>query len=219
MSKGVSHQSEFTSVNILRVEGLAYALDVTPQDVASQAVSPGDMIAFKVTLILEVSVLSLILNDMLPATSDDPPVIATFFIGIFMFMVLGILENALIVYLKEKKPKLLFFKDRKGMNRFLRKKTEDPVIIPGSVADETSMENKQIDGATLPETDNANSLVLLKQLSMELQQIRKHLVLEGNQVESVLEEKAFLLMEKGLCYIRLVLSICFLIYIIIKWRQ
>lgn len=46
-------------------------------------------------------------------------------------MVIGILENALIMYLKEKKPKFLFFKDRKGMNRSLRKKTEDPVIIPG----------------------------------------------------------------------------------------
>lgn len=37
--------------------------------------SPAEMIAFKMTLILENSVLSLILNEMLPATSDNPPVI------------------------------------------------------------------------------------------------------------------------------------------------
>ncbi|XP_060108086.1 5-hydroxytryptamine receptor 3A-like [Heteronotia binoei] len=103
-----------------------FLLDIA---ISFTSVSPGDMIAFKVTLILEVSVLSLILNEMLPATSDVPPVIAMFFSGIFMFMVLGILENALIMYLKEKKPKFLFFKDRKGMNRSLRKKTENPVII------------------------------------------------------------------------------------------
>ncbi|XP_048343367.1 5-hydroxytryptamine receptor 3A-like [Sphaerodactylus townsendi] len=155
-------------------------------------VSPGDMIAFKVTLILETSVLSLILNEMLPATSDDPPVIVMYFTGIFMFMVLGILENFLMMYLNEKKPTFLFFKDRKCMSRFWRKKTVDPVIIPaGNVTDETSMENKQINEGTLPETDNANSLVLLKRLSVELQQIRKHLVLEGHQDEPVLQDKTF----------------------------
>lgn len=87
------------------------------------------------------------------------------------------------------------------------------------MANETSIENKQIDGVPLTETDNANSLELLKQLSVELQQIRKHLVLEGHQDESVLQEKAILLVEKGLCYSRFVLSICFLIFIIIMWAQ
>ncbi|XP_054832285.1 5-hydroxytryptamine receptor 3A-like [Eublepharis macularius] len=185
------------------------------------AVSPVDMISFKVTLILEVSVLSLILNDMLPATSDNPPVIAMFFTGIFMFMVVGIMEHALIMYLKEKKPKLPFFKDRKCMSRFLREETEDPVITPGSLIDETSMENKPVNEVTLPETNNANGHMVLKQMSVELQQIRKHLVLERQQraLESDLQEKTYLLVDKGLRYIRLVLSICFLIFIIIKWRQ
>lgn len=58
---------------------------------------------------------------------------AVFFTGIFMFMVLGIMENALVMYLKEKKPTLIFFKDGKGLNRFLRKEREDPVIIPGKL--------------------------------------------------------------------------------------
>lgn len=81
------------------------------------------------------------------------------------------------------------------------------------------MENKQINDVPVPETDSANSLVLLKQLSVEVQQIRKHLVLEEHQVESVPQEKAFLLLKKGLSYTRMVLSICFLIFIIIKWKQ
>nr|XP_060615816.1 uncharacterized protein LOC132765552 [Anolis sagrei ordinatus] len=68
--------------------------------------SPGEKIAFKVTLILQVTFLSLILTDKLPATSDDPPTIAKFFTGMFVLLIFGILENAFELYLREKKSKL-----------------------------------------------------------------------------------------------------------------
>ncbi|KAH0629475.1 hypothetical protein JD844_011557 [Phrynosoma platyrhinos] len=94
--------------------------------------TPGEKIAFKITLILEVSFLSLILNDMLPATSDEPPVIAMFFSGMFLFMILGIMENAFVLYLREKKANLLPL--AAFLNRFKKKEkkeSEDPVIYLG----------------------------------------------------------------------------------------
>lgn len=59
---------------------------------------------------------------------------AMFFTGVFLFMILGILENALIVYLREKKLKLAFFKEWTFVNKFLRKEkkeTENPVADSG----------------------------------------------------------------------------------------
>ncbi|XP_053144502.1 5-hydroxytryptamine receptor 3A-like [Hemicordylus capensis] len=183
--------------------------------------SPGEMIAFKVTLILEISVLSLLLNDMLPATSDDPPVIAMFFTGIFLFMVIGILENVFVAYLRENKSKVPFVKCRKFMNRFLTKKkleSESPVT---NLEEEIPKKSKRPAEFPFPEKDNADSVVFLKHLNVELQEIKKHLALEGCQdaPEADAQDRSLIFMEKGLTCIRLVLSIIFLIYIIIKWTH
>lgn len=48
-----------------------------------------------------------------------------FFFGIFVLLVWGILENALIVYLRTKKQKVPFFKSRTFVSRFLKKKNKD----------------------------------------------------------------------------------------------
>ncbi|XP_061469358.1 5-hydroxytryptamine receptor 3A-like [Rhineura floridana] len=179
--------------------------------------SPGEKIAFKVTLILQVSFLSMILNDKLPATSDNPPVIAMFFTGMFTFMVLGILENAVVLYLKEKKSKFPSFKGNKFINRILRKKNKEP-DLPGT---RESKENKQAVELPLPGKADEDSLMFLKELNAELQQIKKHLALEECQddPESVLWNKNMLLVEKGLYYTRLTLSVIFLIFTIVQWSR
>uniref|UniRef100_A0A803TLW9 Neurotransmitter-gated ion-channel ligand-binding domain-containing protein n=1 Tax=Anolis carolinensis TaxID=28377 RepID=A0A803TLW9_ANOCA len=94
--------------------------------------TPGEKVAFKVTLILQVTFLSLILTDKLPATSDDPPIIAKFFTGMFVLLIFGILENAFELYLREKKPK--FSSLVTCVNRFKRKEkkeSEDAVTYLG----------------------------------------------------------------------------------------
>ncbi|XP_062977572.1 5-hydroxytryptamine receptor 3A-like [Elgaria multicarinata webbii] len=181
--------------------------------------APGEKIAFKITLILQVSFLSMILVDKLPSTSDDPPVIAIFFTGMFMFLVLGILENAFVLYLKETKPKFLSFKGKKFMSRFLRKKkekdgSEDPVT---DLATEMAKDNK----LPSPEKDSADNLVFLQHLNVELQQIKKHLALEDCQdaPSSVKKDKTFLWVEKWLYFTRLLLSLAFLAYVIIQWAR
>uniref|UniRef100_W5MZD1 Uncharacterized protein n=1 Tax=Lepisosteus oculatus TaxID=7918 RepID=W5MZD1_LEPOC len=62
----------------------------------------GEKLGFKVTIILGISVLLLILNEILPSSSRKPPLIANFCIAIFAFMLLSLLETILITYLMEK---------------------------------------------------------------------------------------------------------------------
>ncbi|XP_065327695.1 5-hydroxytryptamine receptor 3A-like [Pelmatolapia mariae] len=62
----------------------------------------GEKISFKVTVLLAVTVLQLILNDILPSTSNKVPLIAIYCIGIFTLMLLSLLETMVMMYLIEK---------------------------------------------------------------------------------------------------------------------
>ncbi|KAJ3608087.1 hypothetical protein NHX12_025137 [Muraenolepis orangiensis] len=62
----------------------------------------GDKLGFKVTVLLAISVLLLILNDILPSMSNRTPLIATYCIVIFALMLLSLLETVLVTYLMEK---------------------------------------------------------------------------------------------------------------------
>uniref|UniRef100_K7FB08 Neurotransmitter-gated ion-channel ligand-binding domain-containing protein n=1 Tax=Pelodiscus sinensis TaxID=13735 RepID=K7FB08_PELSI len=64
--------------------------------------SYGDKISFQLSLIIGESVLAVILKDILPTSSDDPPVIVIFFIGVFVLMIMGVLETCLLMQLKKK---------------------------------------------------------------------------------------------------------------------
>ncbi|KAM4624587.1 5-hydroxytryptamine receptor 3A-like [Polymixia lowei] len=73
-------------------------------DVASFFISDhrGEKLGFKVTVLLAISVLLLILNDILPSMSNKTPLIATYCIVIFALMLLNLLETILVTYLMEK---------------------------------------------------------------------------------------------------------------------
>ncbi|XP_075950124.1 5-hydroxytryptamine receptor 3A-like [Anarhichas minor] len=62
----------------------------------------GEKLGFKVTVLLAISVLLLILNDILPSMSNKTPLIATYCIVIFALMLLSLLETILVTYLMEK---------------------------------------------------------------------------------------------------------------------
>ncbi|XP_034264587.1 5-hydroxytryptamine receptor 3A-like [Pantherophis guttatus] len=182
--------------------------------------SPAEKIAFKVTMILQVSFLSVMLIDKLPPTSDYPPVIAMFFIGIFAFMVLGILENACMEYFKEQNSKFPSFKTKNFLRKFLRKKkikAEDSVT---DVGEEIDMGNKPTREFPLVENDNTDSLVFLKQVTLELQQIKKHLALEeGKEVSGPPIQKKCVQLGKCLFYIRFILSLGFIVFIVVQWTS
>ncbi|KAM6899196.1 5-hydroxytryptamine receptor 3A-like [Lycodopsis pacificus] len=73
-------------------------------DLASFLISDsgGEKLSFKVTVLLAVTVLQLILNEILPATSNRIPLIALYCIGIFALMLLSLLETILVMHLMEK---------------------------------------------------------------------------------------------------------------------
>ncbi|XP_026172283.1 5-hydroxytryptamine receptor 3A-like isoform X2 [Mastacembelus armatus] len=73
-------------------------------DLASFLISDsgGEKLSFKVTVLLAVTVMQLILNEILPSSSDKIPLIVVFCIGIFALMMLSLLETILVMYLMEK---------------------------------------------------------------------------------------------------------------------
>ncbi|XP_049916749.1 5-hydroxytryptamine receptor 3A-like [Epinephelus moara] len=73
-------------------------------DLASFLISDsgGEKLSFKVTVLLAVTVMQLILNEILPSSSDRIPLIAVYCIGIFALMMLSLLETILVMYLMEK---------------------------------------------------------------------------------------------------------------------
>ncbi|XP_067345193.1 uncharacterized protein [Channa argus] len=73
-------------------------------DLASFLISDhgGEKLSFKVTVLLAVTVLQLILNEILPSSSNSIPLIAVYCIGIFALMMLSLFETIFVMYLMEK---------------------------------------------------------------------------------------------------------------------
>uniref|UniRef100_A0A3Q1CI50 Uncharacterized protein n=2 Tax=Amphiprion ocellaris TaxID=80972 RepID=A0A3Q1CI50_AMPOC len=73
-------------------------------DLASFLISDrgGEKLSFKVTVLLAVTVMQLILNEILPSSSNRIPLIAVYCIGIFGLMLLSLLETIVVMYLMEK---------------------------------------------------------------------------------------------------------------------
>ncbi|XP_008294205.1 5-hydroxytryptamine receptor 3A-like [Stegastes partitus] len=73
-------------------------------DLASFLISDkgGEKLSFKVTVLLAVTVMQLILNEILPSSSNRIPLIVVYCIGIFGMMLLSLLETIVVVYLMEK---------------------------------------------------------------------------------------------------------------------
>ncbi|KAI4790919.1 hypothetical protein KUCAC02_034315 [Chaenocephalus aceratus] len=64
--------------------------------------SGGEKVSFKVTVLLAVTVMQLILNEILPSSSEWIPLIAVYCIGIFGLIMISLLETILVMYLIEK---------------------------------------------------------------------------------------------------------------------
>ncbi|XP_071319503.1 5-hydroxytryptamine receptor 3A-like isoform X2 [Trachinotus anak] len=73
-------------------------------DLASFLISDsgGEKLSFKVTVLLAVTVLQLILNEILPSSSNRIPLIAVYCIGMFALMLLSLVETIFVMYLLEK---------------------------------------------------------------------------------------------------------------------
>ncbi|XP_077086692.1 5-hydroxytryptamine receptor 3A-like [Siphateles boraxobius] len=83
-------------INIILPVFFFIVLDVTSFFMGT---SGSDKLSFKVTLLLSISVLLLILNDILPSTADKIPLIGVYCTGIFCLIGISIVETILVNFL------------------------------------------------------------------------------------------------------------------------
>ncbi|XP_053154450.1 5-hydroxytryptamine receptor 3A-like isoform X1 [Hemicordylus capensis] len=203
-------------LNLILPTSALFFLDMA---ISCTSASSSEKISFKITLILEVSVLSLILNDILPTSSDDPPVIAKFFMGIFMIMVAGLLENYIAMTLKEMKPPHWLLKS-KGLVCFRRKKNsfENPIPPPEETVQEQGESTAHTPAGkegVEKETD-----VFVRTICSELRLIRNQVSAQRSQAPANRKwNRIVLCVEKLFCYTRVLLSVLFITYITLMWRE
>ncbi|XP_040885392.1 5-hydroxytryptamine receptor 3A-like [Toxotes jaculatrix] len=95
----MKRRSAFYIVNFLLPVLFFLCLDLASFMISNRG---GEKLSFKVTVLLAVTVMQLILNDILPSSSDKIPLIAVYCIGIFALMMLSLLETIVVMYLMEK---------------------------------------------------------------------------------------------------------------------
>uniref|UniRef100_A0AAQ4R0L1 5-hydroxytryptamine receptor 3A-like n=2 Tax=Gasterosteus aculeatus aculeatus TaxID=481459 RepID=A0AAQ4R0L1_GASAC len=144
-------------------------------DLASFGISDsgGEKLGFKVTVLLAVTVMQLILNDILPASSDRIPLIAIYCIGVFGLMMLSLVETILMMYLLGKDAAAEENREDEEQRRNLKKRTS---------ADETPSEQLSV----AKEGDSSKPTVesiALENISDELRDVEKTLtrVLNGRK--------------------------------------
>ncbi|KAM9843904.1 5-hydroxytryptamine receptor 3A [Aulostomus maculatus] len=131
-------------------------------DLASFFISEarGEKLGFKVTVLLSISVLLLILQDILPSTEDRLPTIASYCVGVFALVGLSVLEAMVVCF-------LLDLDDHLGK------------IAPSSATDVHA--DVQIEG------ENHNELVAVEEKG-EVKPERSDLLLERDLLKLILKE-------------------------------
>ncbi|XP_011490764.4 5-hydroxytryptamine receptor 3A isoform X2 [Oryzias latipes] len=62
----------------------------------------GEKLSFKVTVLLAVTVMQLILNEILPSSTETIPLVVLYCIGVFGLMLLSVIETIVVMHLMEK---------------------------------------------------------------------------------------------------------------------
>ncbi|TDG97856.1 hypothetical protein EPR50_G00212010 [Perca flavescens] len=110
---GINQSMLVYTINMKRRSALYVANFLVPilfffcLDLASFLISDsgGEKLGFKVTVLLAVTVMQLLLNEILPSSSERIPLIAVYCIGMFGLMMLSLMETILVMHLMEKDSK------------------------------------------------------------------------------------------------------------------
>ncbi|KYO31126.1 hypothetical protein Y1Q_0016477 [Alligator mississippiensis] len=150
------------------------------------------------------------------ADEDNPPVIAMFFSGVFLSMVICLLENCLLMTLKERKPLRSLLNARKLVLSFFKKEkttsgnlaTHHGEVPPGQ--GETWDPN-------LTGKEGKETILFLKELHSELQIIQQSASSQDEDQAELEWEQTLIFLEKVFSYTHLIASVLFFAFIIIKW--
>ncbi|MEQ2284524.1 hypothetical protein AMECASPLE_022548 [Ameca splendens] len=104
----------------------------------------GEKVGFKITLLLSVTVMQLILNDILPCSSDRIPLTVTYCLGVFTLMMISLLETILVIHLIGKDAQ----QDNETPNKQSINDSEEErlghiTLVKNMPADETLSSNKE----------------------------------------------------------------------------
>ncbi|XP_066442066.1 5-hydroxytryptamine receptor 3A-like [Eleutherodactylus coqui] len=166
--------------------------------------SYNEKVNFKITLLLGLSVIMLLLNDFLPASSDHPPIIVIFFIGTMASMACGILETIFIMYIGGKvlKP------DMTSAGTY---SLYEGLLLKSSSTDVQLKEEQQVleDGVVSMLERICRDMHLVREQILSLQSMEK-LETERGKVQAKI--------EKWLFCSHIVAVLVFYLIIFIKWK-
>ncbi|XP_056405579.1 5-hydroxytryptamine receptor 3A-like [Hyla sarda] len=165
--------------------------------------SYNEKISFKITVLLGISVLTLILNDLLPASSDAPPIIVLFVIGTMSLMTAGILETIFVMYIGGKilRPDSTSAKTNLLYEGNMLKSCSEEVKLE---------EEKVLEGGVVWMLERiCRDMHLVKEQILSLRSTKE---LEAKC--AMFQEK----IEKLVFYIHLVLVTAFYVTLFIKWK-
>ncbi|XP_053903827.1 5-hydroxytryptamine receptor 3A-like [Malaclemys terrapin pileata] len=197
-------------LNLIFPTCVLYLLDMA---ILFSASSYGDKISFQLSLIIGESVLAVILKDILPTSSDDPPIIVMFFIGVFVLMIMGVLETCLLMQLK-KKPLHPLLKAIKLLRCHKQARTASGNLLSKQGDSLTEMargQEERRDSSPLGK-GNTELPMLMETINAEGKRI-------GTQAEVQECESTLLVLEKVLFCSHLLLSLLFSIIIIVQWSS
>ncbi|XP_039357522.1 5-hydroxytryptamine receptor 3A-like [Mauremys reevesii] len=197
-------------LNLIFPSCALYLLDMT---ILFSSSSYENKISFQLTLLIGESVLALILKDIIPTSSDDPPVIVMFFVGILVLMIMGILETCLLVQLK-KKPLHPILKATKLLRCRKQTRTTSGNLLckQGDSLTEMARGQEESRDSSALGKGNTELPMLTERINAEGQQI-------GTQAELQECESTLLVLEKVLFCSHLLLSLLFSIIIIVQWSS
>ncbi|XP_017291481.2 5-hydroxytryptamine receptor 3B [Kryptolebias marmoratus] len=151
-------------------------------DLASLLMSnSGEKIGFKVSVLLAVTVMQLLLNEILPVSSNSIPLIVIYCIGIFALMKLSLLETIFVTYLMEKDSASQdgdADSDPRINEENEIKKCSDYMSIFDEMAHQTTSNNEEVSRSQLTEL-----FLAVEKVSDELGAIKKKVNLLGSDHE------------------------------------
>ncbi|XP_075897532.1 5-hydroxytryptamine receptor 3A [Nelusetta ayraudi] len=175
-------------------------------DVASFFIhaSKGEKLSFKITVLLSISVLLLILQDMLPSTEDILPYIATYFVAVFALVGISVLESMLVLFVMDM--------EAYCSSKFCKPVEAEVEIQLHDHESEDKVQVEQQKGAS--QADAPGGRQLLKQILQEVKVVRQ---MAANQEQKPSHCSLAVLIDSVFFVFYLFTIIVFLTYMYINW--
>ncbi|RVE59821.1 hypothetical protein OJAV_G00192360 [Oryzias javanicus] len=156
--------------------------------------SGGEKLGFKVTVLLAVTVMQLLLNEILPSSTDTIPLVVLYCIGIFGLMLLSLMETIVVMYLMEKDSDSLDSEGDPALNaeqndKIMKLNSRDNFTVMKTCCWSAVIHDQQIDQNTpSPKKDSSSQRLdvplALDLFSHELDEVKKTVSLLSSRREN-----------------------------------